>query len=1117
MVSSTRITELNRDTPGDAAPLPTSQDDGYRLGLPAPNDLLMRILVRAVAIAALLGLIYIALYLRFGSIADLIGVGQCFLTGVAFLIARVLGLRGRMTLAMYVTVNAVFVTSLVTTVLAYRAFPFSVLLTLSTLVIALPYLNRQEMRRVFTAAFIAVLGMGVVHIFSSPFQLDRPTFGRFFLVASITTVFLVICRQLMHSQGWLVELLHQLNRANTDLRFIRDKLEERVEERTSQLRRANDKLLEEIEERRRAEMRLVAAETQARAERDLAQQVMNTMGEGLVLLDHDFRITFVNPALAQMIGRPVDQLIGQGVFDYLLDDLPALESKFGSTRNNPGAVLDVPIRRTNGEEAWLRVIGAQPFSNRDERGYMAMAMDVTQRRSVELRLRLLESAVANARDAVLITDAALDGAGPVIVYANLACTTVTGYSIEALVGATPQKLYGPKTSRSGLSNLMKAMREGRGTEYELINYRQDGSEFWAEWTISPVRDEHGAITNWVALVRETTERKHTETQLVRQNEFLAALHEMTVGLINRFDSEHLFDSVIERVCRLLNCDHGYIALVNEQLDQLETTASFGTLLVESPDRPRKKGEGLSGKVWESGQPVWLSNYGEWRGHVPDLSVPYPVAVAPLKSGGRVVGVIGMVRANRHHPFEDGEIELLLRFGQLAALIYDNTQLYRASQHELTERRRIEDELRGQNVYLAALHQTTLGLIDRLDAHELLETVLYRAAELLDVKHAFLDLYSESEGRTSSFAGMGLFDVDSPREFVKGEGLSGMVWQTGQSIVIDNYDRWPHRSKQVPEGLFYACIGVPLKSGGLSVGVIGMVRVTPGRPFTATEVNTLERFAQLASVAYDNSQLYEQLRANEQKLELRVRERTSELTRALEENEKLRASSIQAAAAAERSRLARELHDSVSQAIYGIALGARTMQQLSVQNPEDHLNRMSEPLTYIVSLADAALAEIRALIFELRPESLEKEGVLAAIKKQTDALRARYGLQIEAALCDREPEATLDVKEALYRIALEAMHNTVKHAHAQKIFVALSELPDQDALVLRLTDDGVGFDLRNVGAGQMGLKNMEDRVMALGGRFELRSAVGAGTVLQVTLNKSARAHSKDAIGNEVTNA
>ncbi len=116
---------------------------------------------------------------------------------------------------------------------------------------------------------------------------------------------------------------------------------------------------------------------------------------------------------------------------------------------------------------------------------------------------------------------------------------------------------------------------------------------------------------------------------------------------------------------------------------------------------------------------------------------------------------------------------------------------------------------------------------------------------------------------------------------------------------------------------------------------------------------------------------------------------------------------------------------------GIALGARTARTLLDRDP----SKLAEPLDYVLSLADAGLAEMRALIFELRPESLEMEGLVAALTKQADSLRARHHLEINV-VCGEEPPAPLAVKEALYRIAQEALHNIVKHAHARRVEVRL---------------------------------------------------------------------------------
>ncbi len=170
-----------------------------------------------------------------------------------------------------------------------------------------------------------------------------------------------------------------------------------------------------------------------------------------------------------------------------------------------------------------------------------------------------------------------------------------------------------------------------------------------------------------------------------------------------------------------------------------------------------------------------------------------------------------------------------------------------------------------------------------------------------------------------------------------------------------------------------------------------------------------------------------------------------------ENARLLAEASGKATLEERQRLARELHDSVSQALYGIALGAKTASDdLAGADPR----RAAEPLNYVMSLAEAGLAEMRALIFELRPESLEKEGLVPALEKQAAALRARHGIQVETLLCD-EPEAPIENKETLYRIAQEAMHNTAKHARADNVMMNLR--CDSEWITLDISDDGVGFD------------------------------------------------------------
>jgi PAS domain S-box-containing protein len=143
---------------------------------------------------------------------------------------------------------------------------------------------------------------------------------------------------------------------------------------------------------------------------------------------------------------------------------------------------------------------------------------------------------------------------------------------------------------------------------------------------------------------------------------------------------------------------------------------------------------------------------------------------------------------------------------------------------------------------------------------------------------------------------------------------------------------------------------------------------------------------------------------------------------------------------------------------------------------------------VATLAEAGMTEMRALIFELRPESLEKEGLVAALEKQAAAVQARHGIRVEAVL-GREPEASLEVKETLYRIAQEALHNTVKHARAANVKLKLEELPD--GFALGISDDGLGFDTRKDFPGHLGLKSMRERATRLGGTLEVTSEPGRG--------------------------
>lgn len=215
-----------------------------------------------------------------------------------------------------------------------------------------------------------------------------------------------------------------------------------------------------------------------------------------------------------------------------------------------------------------------------------------------------------------------------------------------------------------------------------------------------------------------------------------------------------------------------------------------------------------------------------------------------------------------------------------------------------------------------------------------------------------------------------------------------------------------------------------------------------------------------------------------------------------ENARLHGQARRLAAVEERQRLARELHDSISQSLYGISLGAQTARTLLERDPA----AVAQPLDYVVELAQSGLAEMRALIFELRPESLESEGLVAALEKQAAAVRGRQRLAVDVTVCPEPEWLSLDEKEALYRIAQESMHNIVKHAQAGWIGLRLATTTE--TLILEIVDDGKGFDSDGSFPGHLGLISMRERMTKIGGSLAIDSQPGSGTTIRAELPRPA---------------
>ena len=371
-----------------------------------------------------------------------------------------------------------------------------------------------------------------------------------------------------------------------------------------------------------------------------------------------------------------------------------------------------------------------------------------------------------------------------------------------------------------------------------------------------------------------------------------------------------------------------------------------------------------------------------------------------------------------------------------------------------------------NPALKAVSDAVLAVAANLSVDEVLQRLVDAARELAGARYAALGIPDGSGGfRRFLVAGMSDELIASMGPLPRTHGmLAAMLHQAEPYRTDDIHDDprfrgwWP---RQHPD--MRSFLGVPIAGAdGTIIGAFYLTEKQDAEVFDAEDQELIELLAAHASIAITNARLYEQSR------ELSI--------------------------LSERNRLALELHDVVSQKLFSVML---TAEAAATQIDDDPIAARAQ-LGRLRDLSKEALDELRSLILGLRPPELERDGLAVTLRKEVEMVARTHGTDVELRI---DPGVTSDGGErelALLRIAHEALHNAVRHAHAEHVVVRLTG--DDGRTVIEVSDDGIGFDphAADVRSRHLGLTSMEERTRELQGRLKIRSAPGQGTTVRVEL-------------------
>ena len=289
---------------------------------------------------------------------------------------------------------------------------------------------------------------------------------------------------------------------------------------------------------------------------------------------------------------------------------------------------------------------------------------------------------------------------------NEALSELLGRSREELLKLTWRDITLPDEVAGQQTQVQDALA-GRDPDFEAERryLRPDRTEIWGAISLSVVTDAEGEPAYLIAQIVDITQRKRAEeeagvalaaaeqarAELGRQARELGALHETTLDLIRRLEPISLLETILTRAAGLMGTTHAYLYEVDEPADELVVRVGTG-LFGKYVGYRLRRGDGLAGRVLESGEPLAVDDYRTWEGRRPEFGFIRAAAALPLRAGQEIVGVIGLVHLQEGRSFSSEDLDLLTRLGRLASVALENARLYAELQQELTERSRAEKEL-----------------------------------------------------------------------------------------------------------------------------------------------------------------------------------------------------------------------------------------------------------------------------------------------------------------------------------------------------------------------------------------------------------------------------------------